>query len=149
MVAPRHFGHSVKALFVRKQPFASRTGIASRREKVTSLVHFPIEGLNMKPFVSGPCEESEAIYDLYAVSNHMGEWVAAITQRMHSILIMASGMNLMIPAHKKLALKMLSLQKHTCSFTADGGLWSNKGKLGKKGLPRLKMMAISEESSLW
>ena len=26
----------------------------------------------MKPFVSGPCEESEAIYDLYAVSNHMG-----------------------------------------------------------------------------
>ncbi len=47
-------------------------GIRSVREKVTSLVHFPIEGLNMKPYVLGPCNNSEAIYDLYAVSNHMG-----------------------------------------------------------------------------
>ncbi len=62
----------LKRFLYESSPFASRTGIASRREKVTSLVHFPIEGLNMKPFVSGPCEESEAIYDLYAVSNHMG-----------------------------------------------------------------------------
>ena len=61
----------LKRFLYESSSFASRTGMPVA-EKVTSLVHFPIEGLNMKPFVSGPCDESEAIYDLYAVSNHMG-----------------------------------------------------------------------------
>lgn len=62
----------LKRFLYEASAMSQRYGMGNRREKVTSLVHFPIEGLDMKPYVLGPCEESEAIYDLYAVSNHMG-----------------------------------------------------------------------------
>jgi ubiquitin carboxyl-terminal hydrolase 4/11/15 len=38
-------------------------------EKITSLVEFPVKGLDLSEFVLG---EGRAIYDLYAVSNHFG-----------------------------------------------------------------------------
>jgi ubiquitin C-terminal hydrolase len=45
-----------------------------RREKQTTLVDFPIKGLDLSPFVPPHALEGEAypIYDLYAVSNHAG-----------------------------------------------------------------------------
>jgi hypothetical protein len=36
------------------------------------LVDFPIEGLDITPFVAGHIDPHDAIYDLYAVSNHSG-----------------------------------------------------------------------------
>ena len=66
------FNDPLKRFLYEASAMSQRYGMGNRREKVTSLVHFPIEGLDMKPYVLGPCEESEAIYDLYAVSNHMG-----------------------------------------------------------------------------
>eukprot|EP00941_MAST-03F_sp_MAST-3F-sp1_P002743 g2743.t1 len=42
-----------------------------RREKITSLVHFPVEGLDVSDYViSGSGDDY--IYDLFAVSNHSG-----------------------------------------------------------------------------
>jgi ubiquitin carboxyl-terminal hydrolase 4/11/15 len=38
-------------------------------EKITSLVEFPVKGLDLSEFVLG---EGRAVYDLYAVSNHFG-----------------------------------------------------------------------------
>mmetsp|Transcript_9189 Transcript_9189/g.8085 ORF Transcript_9189/g.8085 Transcript_9189/m.8085 type:complete len:125 (+) Transcript_9189:1619-1993(+) len=43
----------------------------SSTKKITSLVDFPLEGLDMSQFVLGPQKEN-AIYDLYGVSNHFG-----------------------------------------------------------------------------
>jgi len=43
------------------------------REKVSSLVHFPLRGLDMAPYTLGPEKDSgNTIYDLFAVSNHFG-----------------------------------------------------------------------------
>ena len=42
-----------------------------RREKDDRLIRFPVEGLDMQPFVLGPIVDSP-VYDLYAVSNHFG-----------------------------------------------------------------------------
>jgi hypothetical protein len=51
------------------------------REKIDTLVRFPLEGLNLAPYIRGggiSCTSSEQdnmaepIYDLYAVSNHFG-----------------------------------------------------------------------------
>ncbi|KAF1787209.1 Ubiquitin specific protease domain [Phytophthora cactorum] len=45
------------------------------RDKISTLVDFPIEGLDLSEFVIGPGpgnESEEPIYDLYAVSEHMG-----------------------------------------------------------------------------
>ena len=43
------------------------------REKVSSLVHFPLRGLDMAPYTLGPEKDTEnTIYDLFAVSNHFG-----------------------------------------------------------------------------
>ena len=42
-------------------------------EKNSALVDYPIEGLDMRPFVLGLKDEPEPVYyDLYAVSNHYG-----------------------------------------------------------------------------
>lgn len=40
-------------------------------EKLTTMVEFPVLGLNLKDFVLSE-EDNEPIYDLYGVSNHMG-----------------------------------------------------------------------------
>jgi len=41
------------------------------REKISTYVDFPFEGLDVKEFVVNP-KETNTIYDLYAVSNHYG-----------------------------------------------------------------------------
>ncbi len=47
------------------------TGFA---EKLDTLVDFPLENLDMKPFVLSKKQKSESplIYDLFAISNHYG-----------------------------------------------------------------------------
>jgi hypothetical protein len=42
------------------------------REKLTDLVDFPLEGLDMKNYTLDPTQDGRTIYDCYAVSNHMG-----------------------------------------------------------------------------
>ncbi|CAM9316641.1 unnamed protein product [Heterosigma akashiwo] len=43
------------------------------RQKIDELVHFPIEGLDLSPYVLGPTSrDAPPIYDLYAVSEHSG-----------------------------------------------------------------------------
>lgn len=37
-----------------------------------SVVDFPIEGLDMSPWILSEESKQNAIYDLYAISNHMG-----------------------------------------------------------------------------
>jgi ubiquitin C-terminal hydrolase len=41
------------------------------RDKIDSFVDFPLEGLDMKPWVIGNTTD-KLVYDCYAVSNHMG-----------------------------------------------------------------------------
>ncbi|GMF28568.1 unnamed protein product [Phytophthora lilii] len=42
------------------------------RDKISTLVDFPIKGLDLSEFVVGPQNGSKPIYDLFAVSEHMG-----------------------------------------------------------------------------
>jgi len=42
------------------------------RDKISTLVDFPIDGLDMSPYVVSKEQKDNAIYDLFAVSNHMG-----------------------------------------------------------------------------
>ncbi|RLN86385.1 hypothetical protein BBJ28_00005012 [Nothophytophthora sp. Chile5] len=42
------------------------------RDKISTLVDFPIDGLDLSSFVVGPSNGSPPIYDLYAVSEHSG-----------------------------------------------------------------------------
>lgn len=42
------------------------------RDRINTLVKFPIKGLDMAPFLLSEADKKDAIYDLYAVSNHMG-----------------------------------------------------------------------------
>ena len=42
------------------------------REKLETRVDFPLEGLDLSPWVKGPIEGNKPVYDLYAVSNHFG-----------------------------------------------------------------------------
>jgi len=45
----------------------------SWRDKLETLVRFPLEGLDLSPFLVGPVTDgAPPIYDLYAVSNHSG-----------------------------------------------------------------------------
>lgn len=43
-----------------------------RRDKITSLIDFPLEGLDLRGMVSHYTQEEKPVYDLYAVSNHYG-----------------------------------------------------------------------------
>lgn len=43
-----------------------------RRDKITSYIDFPLEGLDLTELVSHYAEGEEPIYDCYAVSNHYG-----------------------------------------------------------------------------
>jgi len=42
------------------------------RNKIDTMVDFPIEGLNMAEWISNKTEQTNCTYDLFAVSNHMG-----------------------------------------------------------------------------
>ena len=43
------------------------------REKISELIDFPVDGLDLRKYVIGPqFADSPPIYDLYAVSHHMG-----------------------------------------------------------------------------
>jgi len=42
------------------------------RDKIDTYVDFPVEGLDLTKWVVNEDEKKEAIYDLYAVSNHFG-----------------------------------------------------------------------------
>lgn len=42
------------------------------RDKLDTLIDFPIEGLNLSEYCGGNPEMKDNIYDLYAVSNHFG-----------------------------------------------------------------------------
>ncbi|KAL8017201.1 putative peptidase C19, ubiquitin-specific peptidase, DUSP domain, Chromo-like domain superfamily [Plasmopara halstedii] len=42
------------------------------RDKISSLVDFPTESLDLSAFVIGPGKDSKPLYDLYAVSEHVG-----------------------------------------------------------------------------
>ena len=61
-------------LIIQLKRFSYERGTYSvHREKVTSVVHFPIKGLEMEPYVTGPIDADKgSVYDLYAISNHMG-----------------------------------------------------------------------------
>lgn len=60
-----------KILIVHLKRFSYRS--KHWREKIESLVHFPLEGLDLTPHLKGPVAEGTApIYDLYAISNHYG-----------------------------------------------------------------------------
>lgn len=48
--------------------YGQRTAI---RNKITSVVDFPVEGLDLSAIVQGP-QEQPPIYDLFAISNHHG-----------------------------------------------------------------------------
>jgi ubiquitin carboxyl-terminal hydrolase 4/11/15 len=41
-------------------------------DKISTFVDFPLNGLDMAPFVKAQKMVGQTIYDLYAVSNHMG-----------------------------------------------------------------------------
>jgi ubiquitin carboxyl-terminal hydrolase 4/11 len=40
------------------------------RDKISALVDFPLKDFDLGPFLSRP--EANTVYDLFAVSNHMG-----------------------------------------------------------------------------
>jgi len=42
------------------------------REKIETLVEYPVEGLDLTHYVKGPDKDKPQIYDLYGVSNHSG-----------------------------------------------------------------------------
>eukprot|EP00488_Nonionellina_sp_1-RS-2012_P002636 TRINITY_DN515_c0_g1_i1.p1 TRINITY_DN515_c0_g1~~TRINITY_DN515_c0_g1_i1.p1 ORF type:complete len:223 (-),score=78.88 TRINITY_DN515_c0_g1_i1:5-673(-) len=42
------------------------------RDRINTLVKFPVEGLDLSPFLLSKEHKNDAMYDLYAVSNHMG-----------------------------------------------------------------------------
>jgi len=42
------------------------------RDKIDTFVDFPVEGLDMSKWIVNDDEKKDAIYDLYAVSNHFG-----------------------------------------------------------------------------
>jgi ubiquitin carboxyl-terminal hydrolase 4/11/15 len=42
------------------------------RDKIATLVDFPTDGLDLSEFVVGPQDGTEPMYDLFAVSEHMG-----------------------------------------------------------------------------
>ena len=48
---------------------------ARRKEKIKTMIHFPLVSLDMCPYISPESSESSAdcIYDLYAVVNHIGD----------------------------------------------------------------------------
>ncbi|OWZ12118.1 Ubiquitin-specific protease [Phytophthora megakarya] len=50
----------------------AQSSFSMHRDKISKLVDFPIEGLDLSEFVIGPQDGSKPIYDLYAVSEHMG-----------------------------------------------------------------------------
>ncbi|KAF0687252.1 Aste57867_20981 [Aphanomyces stellatus] len=44
-----------------------------QHNKVQELVHFPLDGLNLRPYIGAPVDDPNAcLYDLYAVVNHTG-----------------------------------------------------------------------------
>ena len=57
-------------LIIHLKRFSHRGGMFGSR-KITELVDFPVENLNMKRHVVNPDDKS-VIYDLYGVSNHYG-----------------------------------------------------------------------------
>src|SRR5687767_14645203 len=44
----------------------------SLRDRINTLVKFPLEGLELNKFILDENDSKDAIYDLYAVSNHIG-----------------------------------------------------------------------------
>ncbi len=57
----------------RFQYIQSQYGNNVYREKITDLIDFPIEGLDLSSYVKGPIDPAAPpIYDLYAVSHHSG-----------------------------------------------------------------------------
>jgi len=57
-------------LIIHLKRFVQRS--AAYREKISDFVDFPIKGLNLSQYVVASSGDEDAIYDLYAVSNHMG-----------------------------------------------------------------------------
>eukprot|EP00730_Choanoeca_flexa_P005876 TRINITY_DN12039_c0_g1_i1.p1 TRINITY_DN12039_c0_g1~~TRINITY_DN12039_c0_g1_i1.p1 ORF type:complete len:1034 (+),score=263.37 TRINITY_DN12039_c0_g1_i1:1657-4758(+) len=47
---------------------------ANFREKIDTYVDFPLSKLDLSPYVLSPDDRDNALYDLYAVSNHMGNF---------------------------------------------------------------------------
>jgi len=60
-----------KLLVVHLKRFTYERGFSLSRDKIDALVDYPLKGLDLTPFAAGPQEEPP-IYDLYAVSQHMG-----------------------------------------------------------------------------
>jgi hypothetical protein len=62
-------------LIIQLKRFGNRsaTSISSSfREKISTLVEFPLEGLSLDNFVGSSGDHDELVYDLFAVSNHYG-----------------------------------------------------------------------------
>eukprot|EP00468_Gymnochlora_sp_CCMP2014_P010982 CAMPEP_0167756520 /NCGR_PEP_ID=MMETSP0110_2-20121227/9429_1 /TAXON_ID=629695 /ORGANISM="Gymnochlora sp., Strain CCMP2014" /LENGTH=1205 /DNA_ID=CAMNT_0007642635 /DNA_START=52 /DNA_END=3669 /DNA_ORIENTATION=+ len=57
-------------LIIHLKRFVQRS--ASYREKISDFVDFPIKGLNLSKYIVATSTDSDAVYDLFAVSNHMG-----------------------------------------------------------------------------
>ena len=56
-------------LIIQLKRFCHENGL---REKIETFVEYPIKGLNLIKFLASPSDQEEAIYDLFAVSNHNG-----------------------------------------------------------------------------
>lgn len=58
-------------LIIHLKRFSHSRGMFGSR-KINDLIGFPVEGLNMSPYVINKPGQSKVMYDLYAVSNHFG-----------------------------------------------------------------------------
>jgi ubiquitin carboxyl-terminal hydrolase 4/11/15 len=62
-----------KILIVHLKRFRyAQSSFYMHRDKITTLVTFPIEYLDLAPFVLGPQSNQPLVYDLFAVSEHSG-----------------------------------------------------------------------------
>eukprot|EP00479_Gromia_sphaerica_P008840 TRINITY_DN3536_c0_g1_i1.p1 TRINITY_DN3536_c0_g1~~TRINITY_DN3536_c0_g1_i1.p1 ORF type:complete len:184 (-),score=29.35 TRINITY_DN3536_c0_g1_i1:268-819(-) len=75
------------------------------RDKINTLVNFPLKNLDLSPWIVNENNKSMK-YDLYAVSNHMGDFLVDIILLMHKISRMTDGTIWMIRMY-------LSLKVHT------------------------------------
>lgn len=58
-------------LIIQLKRFSYKFGHYSN--KIDNLVEFPLEGLNLQPYMPVEPEDGPAVYDLYGVINHMGQ----------------------------------------------------------------------------
>jgi ubiquitin carboxyl-terminal hydrolase 4/11/15 len=57
----------------RRQAYSYGYGMGGGNGKLSTLVEFPIEGLDLKPYILDKSEDGKTyVYDLFGISNHFG-----------------------------------------------------------------------------